>query len=160
MKRNLIYCTLIPLILLILMGISACSAEINSADDAQSVSETLTIVSTFFQENGRPLGENTVQISNKNNQNTYLLSEDGALRVANVPRESDLTFTLLDENERRLGSLSLQFVTGAITDASTGSENRGRVTVKNDVEEVNLIFTLMENGGMQCALDLTEYLET
>lgn len=163
MKRNFPYQSVITLAVLLLMSISACSVEIDDTDGSYAPKsqkdDTLTVVSTFLHENGLPLTDSTVQITSQNDQNIYFLDADGSVQVSEVPRESNLTFTLLDEEESQLGSLSLQFVKGMITDASTGSENRGRVTVKYDVAEVSLIFTLMENGGMQCALDLPELLD-
>lgn len=113
---------------------------------------TLAVTAAFAQEDRTPLSGNTVRLSHSEDSADYQLDAEGTQRASGLPRSGEMQLTLLDQRQDVQGAMTLSFDQGAVTDAATGQDGVGHITVRNSADEVSLVFTLEENGTLQCAL--------
>lgn len=52
--------------------------------------------------------------------------------------------------------MALSFSEGAVTDATTGEDGVGHITVREDADEVALLFLADEDGALTCTLWLDQ----
>lgn len=113
----------------------------------------------FEEENGSPLSGRTVRFSGGENSADYQTDQDGELTIADLPSEGELTIAVLDNREEAQGSITLTLSLGAVIDATTSADGIGHITVRNDTDEVSLLFVLEEDGALMCTLWLTTNIE-
>lgn len=114
--------------------------------------ETLTVTAAFEREDRSPLSGNTVRLSHGEDSSDYQLDAEGTLRASGLPRSGEMQLTLLNQRQDVQGAMTLSFDQGAVMDAATDQDGVGHITVRNGADEVSLVFTLAENGTLQCAL--------
>lgn len=142
-------------------GTSASSQAAGSSASSQSVQPLpppgqdggVTMTASFQRADGGVLSDGSVCLAAGELSQIYPLDSRGALQAPGLPREGTLWLTLFDTGGQELCRTSLLFSTGAVIDASTDQEGAGYVILKEDTEEISLIFTL-SGGYLQCALRL------
>jgi len=139
-------------LVLILCG---CSAETN--EDVSSEDEAnhgVAITAAFKHEDGTAFANGTIRFSDSENSADYQLDETGELKISGLPREGELTVTVLDQQAQPQQTLTLTFSKGSVIDVVSDEGGTGHVTLKENTEEVALDFTLCEDGSLQCGLQL------
>lgn len=116
----------------------------------------LTMKAAFEEEDGTPLSDGTVRLSDRENSMDYPLDQNGTLTVSGLPGEGDLTVTVPDGREEPRGTVTLSFSRGAVIDAVTDENAVAHITLKEDTREIALCFTLRDDGTLECALRLSE----
>ena len=115
----------------------------------------LTMKAAFEEEDGTPLSNCTVRLSDGKNSADYQADQDGALTISGLPAGGDLTASVLDGREEPRGTVTLSFSRGAVIDAVTDEDGVGHITIRSDTDEVALLFVLQEDGALICTLWLT-----
>ena len=135
--------------LLLLLFLSGCS----NMDTAPSEQEDEISIEALFQtEGGDALHGSAAYFSTETNSNYCQVGNDGRVSVTGLPRNGELLLTLFDQRQEVLGIMTLSFGQGAVIDATTSEDGVGHITVRNDTNEVALIFVLTEDGTLQCTL--------
>jgi len=137
---------------LFLCGCSTGTNEEGSAEDSDSTA--ITISAAFKREDGTVLAGGTIRFSDNEDSADYLLDENGELKLSGLPREGELTVTVLDQQAQPQQTLTLTFSKGSVIDVVSDEDGTGHVTLKENTEEVTLDFTLCEDGSLQCGLQL------
>lgn len=145
------------LFIILLLLFSACTHTVEDNTGSQEKAKNdLTLVAGFSGEDGLPLGRDTVRLSAGGIGTDYPLDEEGRLQVTGLPRSGELLLTLFDPQQEVQGTMTLFLDQGAVIDAATSEDGVGYITVREDTDEVALLFVLTENGALQCTLWLTE----
>lgn len=137
-------------LLLILLVTSGCAAQ--GAFSQEADGGALSISALFQAENGDKLEKGTAQFSAGETSASCPLDGSGAVSVSGLPRSGELLLTLFDRQQEVLGAMELSFGRGAVTDATTGEDGVGHITVRSGTDEVALIFVLSEDGALRCTL--------
>lgn len=146
MKKNYISALLFMISLLFFAG---CSRTVEQPD-------TLAVTAAFAREDSAPLSGHTVRLSQGEDSEDYQLDSEGTLRASGLSRSGEMRLTLLDQRQKVQGAMTLSFDQGAVTDAATGQDGVGHITVRNDTDEVSLVFTLADSGALACSLRLKQ----
>ncbi len=149
--RNVFFLWIASLALIL----SGCSAETNedgSTKDADSTA--ITIAASFRREDGTALAGGAIRLSDDEDSADYLLDENGELELSGIPREGELTVTVLDRQAQPQETIALSFSQGSVIDVVSDGDGTGHVTLKEDTEEVALNFTLREDNSIRCELRL------
>ncbi len=149
--RNVFFLCMASLVL-ILFGCSAGTNEDGSAEDAGSTA--ITIAAAFKREDGTALANGTIRFSDNEDSADYLLDENGELKLSGLPREGELTVTVLDQQAQPQETIALSFSQGSVIDVVSDGDGTGHVTLKEDTEEIALSFTLCGDNSIQCELQL------
>lgn len=110
----------------------------------------------FEEEDGTPLSNCTVRLSDGENSADYRSDENGTLTVSGLPTEGELTASVLAGQEEPQGTVTLSFSRGAVIDAVTDENSVAHVTLKEDTREIALRFTLYDDSTLGCELRLFE----
>lgn len=146
---------IVPLLFITsILFFGGCSCTVEQPDGSGSPGR-LTMRAAFEEENGTPLSGCTVRFSGRENSADYQADQDGVLTIAGLPSDGELTVTVLDSREETQGSMTLTFSLGSVIDATTSTDGMGHITVRNDTDEVSLLFILEEDDALTCALWLT-----
>lgn len=137
----------------ILILLSGCAAPGISLPEAAS-GEALSISAWFQMEDGDALQGSAAQFSVQ--ETSYPLDSGGRINVPGLPRSGELLMTLFDQRQEVQGVMTLSFDQGAVIDATTGEDGVGHITVRDDTDEVALLFVLDENGSLTCTLWLKQ----
>lgn len=151
-KRYLFVSFLFTLLLLFFGGCSRTVEQTDSSTDASG----LTMRASFAREDGTPLSGCTVRFSDGEHSADYPLDQDGALTVSGLPRERELTVTVLEGQEEPQGTVTLSPSQGAVIDAVTDENSVAHITLKADTREITLRFTLYHDNTLECELRLSE----
>lgn len=116
----------------------------------------VAITALFQQEDGTALCGSTIRLSMGENSIDHALDYSGELKVSGLPRDSIFTLSVLDRQEQAQGIMPLVFSQGAVIDAATDENGTGRITLKEDTEEIALTFILKSDGSLQCTLRLAQ----
>lgn len=116
----------------------------------------LTMKAAFEEEDGTPLSNCTVRLSDGENSADYRSDENGTLTVSGLPTEGELTASVLAGQEEPQGTVTLSFSRGAVIDAVTDENSVAHVTLKEDTREIALRFTLYDDSTLGCELRLFE----
>ena len=139
---------------LILCG---CSTETNEDTSSAKVNaSTITITAAFKQEDGIALANDTIRFSDNENSMDYQLDEKGKLNISGLPREGELSVTVLDKQTQPQGTITLSFTQGSVVDVATSENSIGHITLKEDTEELALDFVLCDDNSIQCSLQLAQ----
>lgn len=133
--------------LLSLLLLSGCSAA-----PPREQPDSLCVSARFQAESGDALQGGAAQFSGE--ESSHPLDSGGEIRASGLPRSGELLMTLFDQRQEVRGVITLFFGQGAVIDATTDEDGVGHITVRDDTEEVALLFTLTEDGGLTCALRL------
>jgi len=136
----------------LLCGCSAAAEE--EPQPAEADNTALTITAVFQREDGTALSNETVRFSDQENSADYALDERGELVLSGLPREGELTVTVLDGQAQPQETITLSFSQGSVIDVVSDGGGTGHVTLKEDTEEVALSFTLCEDNSIRCDLQL------
>lgn len=128
--------------------------NVDAAPDTGAESKELAVCARFQREDGVVFSAGCVRLFEGDASVDYALDQAGELRLTGLSRTEDLSMYLLDAVGRELCHTTIHFSTGALIDASTDQRGDGYVTVRKDTGQVNLRFTLLHTGSMQCALVL------
>ncbi len=150
--RNVFFLCMASLVL-ILFGCSAETSEDGSAEDADSTA--VTIAATFKREDGTALAGGAIRFSDNENSADYQLDENGELKLSGLPREGELTVTVLDQQAQPQETIALSFSKGSVIDVVSDGDGTGHVTIKEDTEEIALRFTVCEGDSIRCDLQLS-----
>lgn len=115
--------------------------------------DALCVSARFQTEDGEALQGGFAQFSDQ--ETRYPLDSGGEIRVQGLPRAGELTMTLFDQRQEERGAITLSFSEGAVMDATTGEDGVGYITVREDADEVALLFLSDEDGALTCTLWLT-----
>ncbi len=137
---------------LLLCGCSTAAEE--EAQPEGTDDTTITITAAFQHEDGTVLSNETIRFSAQENSADYLLDEKGELKLSGLPREGELTVTVLDQQAQPQETIALSFSQGSVIDVVSDGDGTGHVTLKEDTEEVALSFTLCEDNSIRCDLQL------
>lgn len=116
----------------------------------------LTMKAAFEKEDGTPLSNGTVRLSDGENRADYPLDQNGTLTVSGLPTGEELTVTVLDGREEPQGTVTLSFSQGAVIDAVTDESSVAHITLKAETREIALRFTLCDGNTLGCELRLSE----
>lgn len=116
----------------------------------------IAIAASFSQEDGIALCGSTVRFSFGESCTDRALDDNGELRISGLPRVGELLLTVLDQQEQVRGDMTLSLSEGAVIDATTDERGIGHVTLREDTEEVTLIFVLKNDGSLLCSLQLIQ----
>jgi len=139
---------------LFLCGCSAAAED--EPQPAEADSTAITITAAFKREDGTVLSNETVRFSDQENSMDYALDERGELVISGLPREGELTVTVLDRQTQPQGAITLSFSQGSVIDVVTDGDGAGQITLREDTEKMALDFTLCSDGSIRCALQLSE----
>lgn len=145
------------LFLLLFSGCAGGAEERAAPETSEALSgttPTVTVNARFQREDETPLPNGTVRISDGETSVDYSLDEEGTFQAPGLPANGSSTWSLLKETQEET-SITVRFSTGAVIDAATNADGVGCVTVKEDTEEIALIFTLNEDGALSCSLQLS-----
>lgn len=137
--------------LLLLLLLSGCSS-MGAASPAKEGEDELSIAALFQTESGDALHGSAAYFSTETNSDNYQVGNDGTANISGLPRKGELLLTLFDQQQEIQGTITLSFSEGAVIDAMTGEDGVGHITVRNDTNEVALIFVLTEDGTLRCTL--------
>lgn len=157
---------LVPLFTLLSLCLGACSGTVDEGSlsstrptgaqgAAANLGGELAMDAAFYREDGAALSGGILRLSMGEAHVDSFLNEKGQLRMEGLPREGELSLTLLDDGEQAMGSVTLLLTAGVVIDASMDRDGRGHIILKEDTENIALDFTLREDGSLQCALRLT-----
>lgn len=139
------------------LTLCGCSSGTEGGSQSTETHQTsLTITATFQREDGTALANDTIRFSDSGNSADYALNETGMLVLSGLPREGDLTVTVLDQQAQAQGAIALSFSQGSVIDVVTNEDGTGRITLKEDTEDLALNFTLCDDSSIQCALQLAQ----
>lgn len=141
-------------LLLIVCGCAGMAGEDSPPTEAGERAVALT--ASFQQEDGTALCGSTIRLSLGEDNADHTLDSSGELRVSGLPRDSIFTLSILDRQEQIQSTMPLAFSQGAVIDAVTDESGTGRITLKEDTEEIALAFVLTSDGSLQCALRLAQ----
>lgn len=142
---------LVPLLLLLMMTAPLLSGGTAPAETAEG---DLAIAAQFQTESGDAFRGGAARFSAGTAEACCQVGRDGTASVSGLPRSGELRLILFDQQKEVRGSMTLSLGRGAVTDAMTGEDGVGHITVREDAREVALRFILQEDGGMRCALYL------
>ncbi len=140
--------------MLLLCGCSAETNEDVSASENAEVNHGIAITAAFKYEDGTALASGSIRFSDSENSADYQLDEKGELKISGLPREGELTVTVLDQQAQPQETITLTLSQGSIIDVVSDGNGTGHVTLKENTEEVALDFTLCDDGSLQCGLQL------
>lgn len=137
-------------VLLALLLLPGCAgmdaAPAGKADEAE-----LSVAARFQTESGDAL-QGAACFSTETDSRCCRMDSDGTVSVSGLPRDEKLLLTVFGRQQEVQGAMTLLFDRGAVTDAMTGEDGVGHITVRHDAGEVALIFILEEGGALRCAL--------
>lgn len=113
--------------------------------------DTLSVSARFQTEDGDALQGGSAQFSTR--EGSFPLDEEGEIRVQGLPRNGEVTMTLQRQEEQ--AAMALSFSEGAVMDATTGEDGVGHITVREDADEIALLFLSDGDGALTCTLWLT-----
>lgn len=147
----------VPLFMVLFLLFALCihTVEYNAAP-TEHTEDDLALIVGFSGEDGLPLGRDTVHLSAGGTGADYPLDNEGRVQVTGLPRSGELLLTLFDPQQEVQGTMMLSLDQGSVIDATTGEDGVGHITIREDTDEVALLFVLMENGALQCTLWLEE----
>lgn len=138
-------------VLLALLLLPGC-AYVNAAPPEGADDDGLSVAALFRTESGDALHGSTACFSTEAEDGCCQVGGDGTASVSGLPRRGELLLTVFDRQREVQGAMTLSFDEGAVTDAMTGEDGVGHVTVRRDAREVALLFILAEDGGLRCTL--------
>ena len=133
--------------LLLLLLLSGC-AGIDAAPRGKEGEEELSIAAVFQTESGNALHGSASYFSAETSSDHYQVDSDGTASIPGLPRNGELVLALFDQQQEVQGAITLSFSEDAMTD----EDGVGHITVRNDTNEVALIFVLTEDGALRCTL--------
>lgn len=119
-----------------------------------SRTDGVAVLAAFQAQGGQAVAEGSARLRAGDREEDYPLDWGGQACFPNLPREGAVGVSLLDGEERVLGSTTLTFSVGAVIDASTDGDGAGYVTLREDTAQVELVFVLWGDGQLRCALRL------
>lgn len=152
-RKSYLFVSFLFTFLLLFLG--GCSRTVEQTDSSADASG-LTMKASFEREDGTPLSDCTVRFSDGENSADYPLDRDGTLTVSSLPREGELTVTVLEGREEPQGTVTLSPSRGAVIDAVTDENSVAHITLKEDTREIALRFTLYDDNTLECELRLSE----
>lgn len=135
----------------LLLLLSGC-AGMGTALPAETGEEGLSVAALFLTEKGDALHGSSVCFSREASSNYCQVDDAGIASISGLPRSGELLLTLFDPQQEIQGVMTLFFDQGAVIDATTSQDGVGHITVREDTEEVALLFVLTENGTLKCTL--------
>lgn len=135
--------------------LSGCAGTVRE-EPADTSAKDVAIAASFSREDGIALCDSTVRFSYGESLTDYPLDDNGELRASGLPRDGDLSLTVLDQQEQARGGMTLSLSEGAVIDATTDAGGVGHITLRKDTDEVKLLFVLKNDGSLLCSLQLTE----
>lgn len=151
-RRRYLFVSFLFIFLLLFLG--GCSHTVEQADGSGDAGG-LTMKAAFEGEDGTPLSDGTVRLSDGENSADYPLDRDGTLTVSGLPGKGELTVTVLDGRGESQGTVTLSFSQGAVIDAVTDENSVAHITLKEDAREIALRFTLYDDNTLGCELQLS-----
>lgn len=139
--------------LVLLLLLSGCGTP-GALSPEPAEEDSLSLSALFRTETGAPLEGCAAQFSAGETGGRCPLDDRGEVTISGLPRSGELHLTLLDRQESVQGAMVLAFSEGAVTDAATGEDGVGHITVRRDTREVALTFLLAEDGALRCVLRL------
>ena len=136
------------LALLLLPGCAGMGAE----PPGEADEDGLSVAALFQTESGDALHGSAACFSAEVDGSCCQVGSDGTASVSGLPRRGKLLLTLFDRQREVQGTMTLSFDEGAVTDAMTGEDGVGHITVRRDTREVALLFILTEDGRLRCTL--------
>lgn len=150
-------CFLILLVAGLLLTMCGCAGTVEDSLAPINAGKNGVAITALFQlEDGTALCDSTIRLSAGENSIDYALDCSGELKVSGLLRDSIFTLSILDRQEQIQSAMPLAFCQGAVIDAVTDESGTGRITLKEDTEEIALIFILKGDGSLQCALRLAQ----
>lgn len=137
--------------LLLLLLLSGC-AGVGAAPPERTEEDALSIAALFQTEDGDTLNGSAVYFTTEADSEHCQVDSEGVASVSGLPRSGELLLTLFDPQQEVQGAMTLSLDQGSVTDATTGENGVGHITVRNDTSEVALIFILTKDGTLQCTL--------
>ena len=138
-------------LLLLLLLLSGC-AGVGTVPPAEADKEELSIAALFQTEGGDMLHGSTVCFSTETRSDYGQVDNDGTTSISGLPRSGEVQLTILNPRQEVQGAMTLFFDRGAVIDATTSEDGVGYITVREDINEVALLFVLTENSTVQCTL--------
>lgn len=142
-------------VLLALLLLPGCAGT-GTAPPGEAAEGGLSVAALFQTESGDALRGSAACFSTGEDGGYCQVDSDGTASVSGLPRRGELLLTVFDRQREVQGAMTLSFDEGAVTDAMTGEDGVGHVTVRRDTREVALLFILAEDGGLRCTLWLAE----
>lgn len=139
--------------LLALLFLSGCAGT--GAVPPERTEEDALSVSALFQAEDREMLRGSVARFSVQ-ETSYPLDSGGEIRASGLPRSGELLLTLFDQRQEVQGAMTLSFSQGAVSDATTGEDGVGHITVRTDADEVALLFDVTESGALTCTLWLNQ----
>ena len=137
--------------LLLFLLLPGC-AGMGASPSGKEGEDALSVAALFQTEGGDALSGSAACFSVEANNNYVQVDNDGTASVTGLPRSGELLLTLFDQQQKIQGAMTLSFGQGAVTDAMTGADGVGHITVRKDASKVALVFILTEDGALRCAL--------
>lgn len=147
-RRSAAFALLLTIFALFAAG---CADKVEETPQEEAGSVALTAL--IRRADGKATAGAKILVETADQSDTQVLSEDGKLFLAELSRSGTLRLSLLEE-ERALASITLEFSVGAVTDASTDSGGTGHITLRENTEEICLLFLLLDDGTLDCSLYL------
>lgn len=148
-------CMYAPLFIILLLLLAGCIDTVTQyAAPPKEAEENITLLAGFSQEDGSPLGGNTVRLSSKAGEMNYPLDEGGEVRITGLPKWGELLLSVFDKQGQAVGAITLFFDQGAVIDAITSGDGAGYITLREETDVVALSFSLLGDGSLHCSLRL------
>ena len=141
-------------VLALLLLFTGC-APTGAVPDGAEGQDELSIAALFQTEAGDALYGSTACFSTEDSSNSCQVGRSGTASASGLPRNGELLLTLFDQQQEVQGAITLSLSKGSVTDAMTGEDGVGYVTVRDGTSQVALIFVLTEDGALRCTLWLT-----
>lgn len=153
--RKKCVCALGLLLLLFALG-SFIGAKENKAALPAEPENTLTVMAELSWLEGSPLRCDMVQLSFGDTDSNYRMGAAEVFQISGLPRSGEVLLSVLDQQKRPLGTMTLSLSEGAVIDAVTGEDGIGHIMLREDTEVLPLSFSLTDSGSIQCGLWLTK----
>ena len=153
--RKKCVCALGLLLILFALGDFIGTKETRAALPA-GPENTLTIMAELSWSEGPPLRCDTVRLSFGDAGANYRLGAAEAFQISGLPRSGEVLLSVLDQQKRPLGTMTLSLSEGAVIDAVTGEDGIGHIMLRKDTEVLPLSFSLTGSGSIRCGLWLTK----
>ena len=153
--RKKCVCALGLLLILFALGSFISTKETRAALPAEP-ENTLTIMAELSWPEGPPLRCDTVRLSFGNTNSNYQLGAAEVFQISGLPRSGEVLLSVLDQQKRPLGTMTLSLSEGAVIDAVTGEDGIGHIMLRKDTEVLPLSFSLTGSGSIRCGLWLTK----
>lgn len=142
----------VVLLLSLLLSGCAGAGAAPPAETGETGEKELSVAALFQTESGDTLYGSAACFSTEASSDCCQVDNDGTASVSGLPRSGELLLTLLDPQQEVQGAMTLSFDQGAVIDATTGEDGIGHITVREDTNEVALLFVLTEDGTLRCTL--------